>query len=98
VYDAATVAAVRAAIAASGWNGERIDLDRPHLASARHAEAVARGREALAAARTTLGSGDPVDLVAPDLLAAVAALGEITGAAATEAILDGVFARFCIGK
>ena len=40
----------------------------------------------------------PLDLVAPDLVATVAALGEITGAAATEAILDGVFARFCIGK
>ena len=36
--------------------------------------------------------------IAPELLAAVAALGEITGAAATEAVLDGVFARFCIGK
>ena len=29
---------------------------------------------------------------------AVAALGEITGAVATEAMLDGIFARFCIGK
>jgi tRNA U34 5-carboxymethylaminomethyl modifying GTPase MnmE/TrmE len=59
---------------------------------------VARAREALTHAHATLAANEPVDLIAPELLAAVAALGEITGAAATEAILDGIFARFCIGK
>ena len=98
VYDEATLDAVRRAIAAAGWQGETIDLARPHLASARQAEAVARAAEALAHARATLRAAEPVDLVAPDLLEAVAALGEVTGAAATEGILDGVFARFCIGK
>ena len=97
-YDEATLDAVRAAIAAVAWHGESLDLARPHLASARQADAVARACEALAHARTTLAGDEPLDLLAPDLLAAVAALGEITGAAATEAILDGVFARFCIGK
>jgi tRNA modification GTPase len=94
----ATLEAVRQAIAAAGWGGEAVDLARPHLASARQADAVARAREALAHARATLAAAEPIDLVAPELLATVAALGEITGAAATEAVLDGVFARFCIGK
>jgi tRNA modification GTPase len=98
VFDPATLDAVRVAIAHAGWHGESIDLARPHLASARQADAVARGREALAHARSTLEAGDPVDLIAPELVGAVAALGEVTGAAATEAVLDGVFARFCIGK
>ena len=98
VYDAETIEAVRRAIADAGWHGEHIDLSRPHLASARQADAVARAREALTHARATLDAGEPVDLVAPDLLAAVAALGEITGAAATEAMLAAIFARFCIGK
>jgi tRNA modification GTPase len=97
-YDPATLAAVRAAIAAAGWHGEAIDLARPHLASARQADAVARAGEALAQAAATLAAAEPLDLAAPDLLAAVAALGELTGAAATEALLDGIFARFCIGK
>jgi tRNA modification GTPase len=97
-FDADTLAAVRGAIATTGWRGESVDLARPHLASARQAGAVARAREALAHARATLAASEPVDLIAPELLAAVAALGEITGAAATEAVLDGVFARFCIGK
>jgi tRNA modification GTPase len=98
VYDAVTLDAVRSALAGVAWHGESIDLARPHLASARQANAVARAREALAHADATLAAGEPLDLLAPDLFATVAALGEITGAAATEAILDGVFARFCIGK
>jgi tRNA modification GTPase len=97
-FEPATLDAVRRAIASSGWHGEAVDLARPHLASARQADAVARAREALAHARATLAAREPVDLIAPELVATVAALGEITGAAATEAVLDGVFARFCIGK
>jgi len=98
VFDRSTLAALRDGIAAVGWNGLQLDLTRPHLASARQADAVARAQESLWDALRTLDGGDPIDLVAPALLNAVAALGEITGAAATEHLLDGVFARFCIGK
>jgi tRNA modification GTPase len=98
VFDGATLERVRAAIAQIGWQGERIDLARPHLASARQAGVVSRAREALAIALRTLDAGDALDLVVPELLAGVAALGEITGAVATEAMLDGIFARFCVGK
>lgn len=97
-FSAATIDAVRGAVAQCGWGSEHIDLARAHLASARQADAVARAREALQRARATLDAGDALDLIAPELLAAIAALGEITGAVATEAILDGVFSRFCIGK
>jgi tRNA modification GTPase len=98
VHEPATVDAVAQAIAQAGWRGERIDVARPHLASARQAAAVARAREALLHARDILTAGDALDLIAPELLSAVAALGEITGAVATEAMLDGIFARFCVGK
>jgi tRNA modification GTPase len=98
VFDAPTIDALQRAIARHGWEGDALDLGRPHLASARQAAAVARAREALERAGVTLASGDALDLIAPELLAAVAALGEITGAVATEALLDGIFARFCIGK
>ncbi len=96
--DAVTIAALRGAIARAGWEGETLDFARPHLASARQAAAVARAREALQRAGATLRAGDPLDLIAPELVAALAALGEISGAVVTEAMLDGVFARFCIGK
>jgi tRNA modification GTPase len=98
VFAPATLDALRAAIARNGWESETLDLTRPHLASARQAAVVARAREALERARATLAAGDALDLIAPDLLAAVAALGEITGAVATEELLDGIFARFCVGK
>jgi len=97
-FDPSSLAALRTAIAHIGWQGETLDAARPHLAGARHAQAVERGRDALADARATLAGGAPVDLIAGDLLAASAALGEITGGAATEELLDGIFARFCIGK
>jgi tRNA U34 5-carboxymethylaminomethyl modifying GTPase MnmE/TrmE len=98
VRDEATLRAVRAAVADVGWGGEQLDLARAHLASARQANAVARAREALERARETIDAGDALDVIAPELLAASAALGEINGAAATEAMLDGIFARFCVGK
>jgi tRNA modification GTPase len=98
VLDAPTITVVRDAVAHAGWGSERIDVARAHLASARQADAVSRAREALERARATLDAGDALDLIAPELLAALAALGEVTGAVATEAVLDGIFARFCVGK
>jgi tRNA modification GTPase len=74
------------------------DLERPHLATARQADCVLSARRALARAAQTLQSGYPVDLIAPDLVEASAALGELSGDAVTEEILDAVFSRFCVGK
>jgi tRNA modification GTPase len=97
-FDPAAIASLRSAIAAAGWGGELIDVARPHLAGARHIGAAVRARGAIAVAKATLAAGQPVDLIAGDLFAASAALGEISGGAVTEELLDSIFARFCIGK
>jgi tRNA modification GTPase len=97
-FDPESLDILKHEIARVGWQGETIDAARPHLAGARQMEAVERARRALTLARATLAGGSPLDLIAGDLLAASAALGEITGGAATEELLDGIFARFCIGK
>lgn len=97
-FEDASLVDLRAAIARVGWNDATLDLTRPHLASARQADAVARAREALALVQTSLAARHPLDLVTGDLLAASAALAEIGGGAATDALLDGIFARFCVGK
>jgi tRNA modification GTPase len=74
------------------------DLERPHLATARQADCVLAAQRALDRAAQTLAQREPIDLIAPDLVEASAALGEITGDAVREEVLDAVFARFCIGK
>jgi tRNA modification GTPase len=98
VFDPETLEHLKSEIARLGWQGETIDATRPHLAGARQMEALERARSALELVSATLAGGFPLDLIANDLLAASAALGEITGGAATEELLDGIFARFCIGK
>ncbi len=98
VFDPLTQAALRAAIARVGWNDETIDLARPHLATAAEMMAATQALAALADARATLAAGEPVDLCAGDLQQAVAALGHVNGEDVAEEVVDGIFARFCIGK
>ncbi len=98
VFQKETLGALRAAIAHLGWNDERVDLSRPHLATVVEFDAASAALEALVHARETLEIGDPIDLIAGDLREARAALRKITGEEATEEMLDGIFARFCIGK
>lgn len=98
VREHATLEKIRRVIAKVAWGGESPDLERPHLASLVELNAVAEALQALTGAQTTLRRGDPSDLIVGELQTAFAALGQITGDAATEELLTGIFARFCIGK
>jgi tRNA modification GTPase len=93
-----TLNEVRAALSSLVVTGETIDLSRPHLGTARQADALLEADRALAYAQETLAIGDPADLISGDVLRAVRALGELTGREADERLLDAIFARFCIGK
>lgn len=97
-FDAATLATIRTAIVERATHGEQLDLSRPHLATARQAAAVLATQRSLEFALRTLAAGDPVDLVEGDAIEAIAALGELTGREAGDALVDAIFARFCIGK
>ena len=66
--------------------------------NARHQECLRRAAAALDAAMALLSVGEPPELVAVELRAALSAVGEIVGEAGTEEILGKIFSSFCIGK
>jgi tRNA modification GTPase len=98
VREPATLNRVRAAIADLVFHGQTPDLQRPFLASLRESDAVAESLRSLEHAVQTIAESLPLDLIAPDLQAAFASLGQLTGDSVTEELLTGIFARFCIGK
>jgi tRNA modification GTPase len=66
--------------------------------NARHAQALTEAGENLRSARQKLAEEAPVELLAADLRAVLAAFGEIVGRVDNERMLDQLFATFCIGK
>ena len=71
--------------------------DAAFLIEQRHFEALERAKESMARAIYACKS-EPLDLIAIDVKEAWTALGEITGETATEAIIEEIFSKFCVGK
>jgi tRNA modification GTPase len=68
------------------------------VANLRHEELLRAAREALERAAGCFQSGESDEFTMVDLHQALEALGEIIGLGIGEAVLDRVFARFCVGK
>ncbi len=66
--------------------------------NARHEAALRAAEASLEKAMETAAQAMPLDFVAIDLRAAIAALGTITGEDLTEEVIDHIFANFCVGK
>ena len=77
--------------------GERGE-DAAFLIEQRHFDALQRAGESLHRAITACQNGAPLDLIGIDVKEAWDALGEITGETATEAIIEEIFSKFCVGK
>ena len=71
--------------------------DAAFLIEQRHFDALIRAKEHLQQAIIACDS-EPLDLIGIDVKAAWDALGEITGETATEAIIEEIFSKFCVGK
>ncbi len=79
------------------FSGE-IKSDELIVTNARHQEALIRSKEACLQAIETLSDEISIDLASIDIRNAWKYLGEITGDALDENIIDKIFSEFCLGK
>ena len=77
---------------------ERLNAAEPMLATERQRDCAVRCLACLDEASTALSGGMTLDAVAVSLDGAIAAILDLTGERTTEAVVDEVFARFCVGK
>lgn len=89
---------LEACMAAQAFEGALTHSDHLLVTNPRHKDALIRAAAHLAAARESLTAGLAEDLLTIDLEAALYSLGEITGEAVREDLLDLIFSKFCIGK
>ena len=74
------------------------DADMTIFANERQKRCAESALEKLRAALTAAEQGETLDAVTVMTDAAVSELMELTGERATEAIVDEVFSKFCVGK
>ena len=77
---------------------DRLNDAEPVLATERQRYCVCRAADAVREAREALQSGMTMDAVSVSVDGAIGAVLELTGERATEAVVDGIFSRFCVGK
>ena len=77
---------------------ENLSESEPLLATERQRDCAARCLQALDEAADALTMGVTLDAVAVSIDGAINAILELTGERATEAVVNEVFARFCVGK
>ncbi|WNG52145.1 tRNA uridine-5-carboxymethylaminomethyl(34) synthesis GTPase MnmE [Archangium minus] len=100
------------AVSVSGLTGEGVERLRTEmlsrlwgggapsavaLVSERHADALRRTAEALSRAESACRVST-LEVVSGEVGLALESLGEVSGTCASEALLDAIFQRFCIGK
>ncbi len=78
--------------------GKTVSSESVLVTSARHQEALQRAADQMRASQSSLEQELPLDFVSIDLRAAYEALGEVTGEAASDELLNTIFHEFCIGK
>ena len=91
----AGVDALRASVLARLWGGGTPSAVA--LVSERHADALRRAAEALGRAEEA-SRVSTLEVLSGEVGLALEALGEVSGTSVSEALLDTLFQRFCIGK
>ena len=83
-------------LSSCGYCGEGLGLEA--ALNHRQKDLAASAKHALEHCLDAAANGLPWDFWTIDLRDAISQLGEITGAEISEAVLDRVFSKFCIGK
>jgi tRNA modification GTPase len=78
--------------------GDERALDDVRVTNVRHARLLERAHEALVRAEDVASDEGHEELVVNETREALAALQEITGKRASDAVLHEIFSRFCVGK
>ena len=91
------VDALTAAVAEATGVG-RLDAAQPVLTTERQRQCAATALTCLQEAAAALAGGMTLDAVSVSIDGALNAILELTGQRATEAVVDRVFADFCVGK
>ncbi len=91
-------AAVRGAVEELFCDGKISLSDRAVIHSARQRAELTAAREALSSAISALSSGVFADAVSSDVEIALGAISRTSGRAVSEAVVDNIFSRFCVGK
>lgn len=75
-----------------------LNAAEPLLATERQRDCAARALACVLEALGALEAGMALDAAAVSVDGAIAAILELTGERTTDAVVDQVFARFCVGK
>lgn len=76
----------------------QIDPSEGILANERQYNAATKAAECICEARSAIEYGMTLDAVTVSIEGAIQELMELTGERASEAVVNGVFSRFCVGK
>jgi tRNA modification GTPase len=80
------------------YNGEASAQDEVMITNVRHEQLLKNSLSLLDDAEEMLINGEALDFPESDIREAWMTLGEITGDAVTDDIVNEVFSRFCLGK
>jgi tRNA modification GTPase len=75
-----------------------VEWEPATVTNTRHLDLLARASQAVARAAAAVRDGATEEFVAMDVRDALHALEEIRGHVTSQDVIDGIFARFCIGK
>ncbi len=85
-------------VAKTVLSGQGIDIADKIIPNLRHKIALDKSLESVSLSIEGFQAEVPFELIAIDVQGSIDSLGEITGVAAREEVLDKIFSSFCIGK